>query len=171
MSTAGVEYVMSFPALFDKLGSRGLFQFTYMGHSNSPEHGREGGAKILPHVPRTYRIPESVMGNMGLKTFDHDRAAHYFMLNNAADLVAKLNASQRSALWRVLNDVSRRAELLEFYATSHHAPADIRNYARNWLTEGARKSFHQYLRGRFVKYGSKSLGGYHYLTTHQGDVS
>ncbi len=171
MSTAGVEYVMSFPALYDKLGSRGLFQFTYMGHSNSPEYKRQGGAVILPFVPKAYRVPESVMGEMGLKTYDHDRAAHFLMLNNAADLVKKLNTKQRAALWRILNDESRREEVLEFYATSHHAQGTVRGFAMRWLNAKAAKPFHNYLEGRFVKYGTKSLGGYHYLIAHRGGVS
>lgn len=167
MENGGVEYVMSLPAMYDPLGSKGLFQFTWMGHSNSPEEGRQGAAIIIPFVPKDFKIPESVMGPMGLNTFDHDRAAHYFMLYNTVALVAKLDKKQRLALKRVINDEKRHIELLDFWATSHHAPGSVRKYAKRWLSGGATKPFHNYLKGRFVKYSKKSRDGFVSLTNHR----
>jgi hypothetical protein len=150
---AGVEFVMSFPALGDPLGSKGLFQFTWMGHSNSPEKGRQGAAHLNPFVAREFRIPESVIGPMGLKPNDHDRAAYYFAIYNIVSLVAKLGDEQRRALDHIV-DSGRMDEVAEFVATSHHAQGDVRKFAKRWLKQ-PEKPFRDFLKKRFVTYGMK----------------
>jgi hypothetical protein len=150
---AGMEFVMSFPALGDPLGSKGLFQFTWMGHSNSPEEGRQGAAHLNPFVAREYKIPESVIGPMGLKPNDHDRAAYYFAIYNIVSLVAKLNDDQKASLAKVVAD-GRTDEVAEFVATSHHAQGDVRKFARRWLKH-PEKPFRDFLKNRFVTYGMK----------------
>jgi hypothetical protein len=162
---AGIEFVMSVPALGDPLGSKGLFQFTWMGHSNSPQRGRQGAAHLNTFVPREFKIPESVIGPMGLKPNDHDRAAYYFATYNIVNLVAKLDNKQRHALNRTVNE-GRIDEVAEFIATSHHAQGSVRRFARRWLAQDAKKPFREYLKGRFITYGMKfrhNLAGTRYF--------
>ena len=151
---AGLEFWMSVPALGDPLASKGLYQFTSyaIGHDNS---GRKGASVVNGFLPKKYRTSDSVVGPLGLKADEHDRAAYHFVLYNTLTLVSKLNERERNTLLKVIND-GRMDELAEFFATSHHAPAPVRKAAKKWLADGAKKPFKSYLKGRFVPYAKKT---------------
>ena len=151
---AGLEFWMSVPALGDPLASKGLYRFTSyaIGHDNS---GRKGASVVNGFLPKKYRTSDSVVGPLGLKADEHDRAAYHFVLYNTLTLVSKLNERERNTLLKVIND-GRMDELAEFFATSHHAPAPVRKAAKKWLADGAKKPFKSYLKGRFVPYAKKT---------------
>ncbi len=145
---------MSVPALGDPLASKGLFQFTSFALRHDGKR-REGASVVNLFVPKAYKTADSVVGPLGLKPTQHDRAAYYFVIYNVVSLVAKLDDGQRAALLQVVRD-GRMDEMTEFFATSHHAPGDVRGYAKKWLSAGAKKPFKDYLKGRFVAYGRKT---------------
>ena len=151
---AGLEFWMSVPALGDPLASKGLFQFTSyaIGHD---QDGRKGASVVNQFAADGYKTADSVVGPLGLKPNQHDRAAYYFVIYNVVSLVAQLDDGQRTALLQVVRE-GRMDEMTEFFATSHHAPGSVRGYAKKWLSARAKKPFKDYLKGRFVAYGRKT---------------
>jgi hypothetical protein len=148
LRNAGSNYLFTIPALYDKLLSLGLYQFTsYAVNSGT----KQGASRINAFLPTLVRIPGSVIE---LRNGEHHRAAFLFSLDNLANLVKKVDKKEFQALKNVRR--MKPGDIVTFMATAHHAPGLAIRNARAWLQQGGKGSLNAFLKGRLVSYGRKS---------------
>lgn len=162
LRNAGRRFLESVPAIHDGLTSYGPFQFT--SHALSDAHARqEGASKINLFLPRSQRIPGSVML---LRGDDHAKAAYMFGVANLASLIKSLNERELRTFERVAS--SRALDIVEFVATAHNKPAVARRAARAWLDHDARYPYLVSLPSVSRIYAMKTEANYNALSRTRG---
>lgn len=150
LRNAGARYVNSIPALHDTKTSFGPFQFTDLALYDAL--GEQRGASIVNRaVDPSYKVPASVMG---LRDFDHHRAAFLLAIDNLSLLVKKLSKKE---LVRLMKHVRAGSEdIVTFIATAHHAPATAVKNANAWAARGMKKPYAEYCSGVLRDYAEKT---------------
>lgn len=116
LRTAGLEYVMSVPAVFDTLTSYGSHQFT------------------PPAVADINFSQNTNFSINDLERFDHHELAYRFAARNITNLVAQLTEEELQTL--EANHANNKDFLVQYIATAHYRPADARRAAKNSLRDG-----------------------------------
>jgi len=145
----GREYLDLFPAMSDKKGSLGWYQFTEYALYHVKDI--RGASIINLLLPQEERIPGSVLD---LKWNDHVKAAHLFSVYNWSGLIKSMNKKQKEKLENLID--SDHDELVEIKATMHHLPKYSKEAAKKWINHGAKKG--QY--SDYAKIQRKSLEAY-----------
>ena len=150
---AGREYVELIPALGDDYLSFGPYQFTQYALYN--KDGELRGASKFQEA-----LAERVIGGsvIDLKGNDHHEAAYMFAGNNLARLIGRLNNKQMDVLEAQYS--SNMDDLVQFIATSHHAPSHGLTTAERWLDNGAKQDFSVSANNRILTYAKKSRENY-----------
>lgn len=145
----GREYLDLFPAMADKKGSLGWYQFTEYAlyHVNDIR----GASIINLLLPKQERIPGSVLD---LKWDDHIKAAHLFSIYNWAQSIRQMSDKQKTLLNKSIDN--NHDELVQIMATMHHNPGRSYRATKNWLNKGAPKGKY----AGFVRIQRTALGDY-----------
>ncbi len=154
LRTAGMEYVESIPALFDKYVSFGPYQFTKFAVGED-KRGFVGASKLNGVLPEGMRLPRKVSG---LRGEVHHIAGTAFMIENLANLLQLVEEQPtREALLQNLEKVLERnpEELLLFMTSAHHAPLAMNKTAIKWLSDNAQKPFLDYCVGEPAVYARR----------------
>lgn len=148
LRNAGSNYLFTIPAMYDKMLSLGLYQFTSYAVNGVT---KDGASKMNLFLPVEVRIPGSVIE---LQNGQHHRAAYLLALHNFALLAKQTNKKEFQVLGKALKE--KPGDIVTYMATAHHAPKPAVASMKRWLAHNAKGSLNDHLRGRLKPYGEKS---------------
>lgn len=148
LRNAGSNYLLTIPAMYDKMLSLGLYQFTSYAVNGVT---KDGASKMNLFLPVEVRIPGSVIE---LQNGQHHRAAYLLALHNFALLAKQTNKKEFQALGKALKE--KPGDIVTYMAVAHHAPRPAVASMRRWLAYNAKGPLNDHLRGGLKPYGEKS---------------
>ncbi len=135
LKNAGREYVEMIPAMHDVMTSFGPYQFTSYAIYDILDT-KEGASIINQALPESNKIPRSVSL---LEGNDHHKAAYLFAINNIANLVNKLNYSQKKTFEN--SGISKKLDLVSYIATAHHLPKHAQDSYKRYLNNKTKTAY------------------------------
>jgi hypothetical protein len=157
LRNAGETYLDAVPAGYDRLLSKGFYQFTSFAIRRD-DSGRMGGVTIVD----TYagkKLGDSVIG---LDYKDAHKAAYAMAVYNLAQVMRTMSARDADTL-ATKCDI---AQVTEAIAIAHHLPADAWVATRTWVSHGCSKPIQSYLTKALVIYADKTASNYKALSAH-----
>ncbi len=163
LDNAGIEYVLSLPAIHDHWLSFGMLQFTSLALRDDEEK-TEGASKINRLLPADMQIMGSVKY---VNTLEGQlKAGHLFAVFNIGNLVQDIlkDKDEKRKIRRLTVLYQRTPELdiglLEFIAVAHHSPSGAIKGFEKWLDSGLSGKYSTHLNNVLGEYAIKSAGNF-----------
>ncbi len=151
----GKKFVEHIPAIHDKYTSEWPYQFTQYAIYDKNWKDHRWASKANLALPKELQIKNSVIKLQGN---DHHKAAFLFAINNIAELIKNLNNTQEKTLNKGID--SHTSDLIEYIATSHHAPKYAKQAAIKRVKWSMKKDYTTYCNPRIKWYGEKTENNY-----------